>query len=503
MALITLALAPLALLLFLQIKFLPYHSEAITWLHRGLLALDLALVWTLWPGYRSGWGVRLWPKKSWWLALPGVLSAAALAYASMVATFPDERMYLATQWLHDLTYFDQITGAVSSLDRPNWYALIAPVNAVDLHGEDLIDDAKLAHIIEKNESSTGEQRWVASLPLAGRDLTGADLTQADIRQVDFSHAILNRANLRFAWAEEAHFDQAQLQGASLIGAWLQGASLIGAQLQGASLDGAQLQGAALGEELISGPRRYLLGVQLQGASLIGARLQGASVIHAELQGASLDHAQLQGASLNHAQLQGASFVDACVWRADAPQAGWKDTKVELPKEDKIHECDWTAASFVALKQLIVKVFPEGGSRRAAMERIEPRLDPTKALEGEGLMAEDWAARERETPAPEVYAKSRAELWRGLGCAAEGAPYVLHGLVSQFGYGLNLRYGYLPEIFVEREVARLFRLQSNAAKTLAAVFLDEAHCPGARGLSEADKAKLEKIAAPAAPPAPKP
>src|SRR6202045_330596 len=69
MALITLALAPVALLLYLQIKFLPYHSEWRTWLHRGLLALDLILVWTLWPGYRSGWGVRLWPERAWRLCL--------------------------------------------------------------------------------------------------------------------------------------------------------------------------------------------------------------------------------------------------------------------------------------------------------------------------------------------------------------------------------------------------------------------------------------------------
>src|ERR1700732_3158107 len=72
MALITLAVAPVALLLMIQIKFLPYHSEWITWWHRGLLALDLALVWTLWPGYRSGWGIRLWAKKAWGLAVGGV-----------------------------------------------------------------------------------------------------------------------------------------------------------------------------------------------------------------------------------------------------------------------------------------------------------------------------------------------------------------------------------------------------------------------------------------------
>lgn len=62
-ALITLAIAPVTLLLMIQIKFLPYHSEWITWLHRGLLALDLVLVWTLWPGYRSGWGGALMAEK--------------------------------------------------------------------------------------------------------------------------------------------------------------------------------------------------------------------------------------------------------------------------------------------------------------------------------------------------------------------------------------------------------------------------------------------------------
>jgi hypothetical protein len=47
------------------------------------------------------------------------------------------------------------------------------------------------------------------------------------------------------------------------------------------------------------------------------------------------------------------------------------------------------------------------------------------------------------------------------------------------------------------------IQSDAAKARAAAFLDEAHCAGAHGLSEADKAKLKEIAAPAAPQAPKP
>jgi hypothetical protein len=181
----------------------------------------------------------------------------------------------------------------------------------------------------------------------------------------------------------------------------------------------------------------------------------------------------------------------CAWRADANGAYWGDTRVAQPeigpKADKVPKCDWTAAAFVALKKLIAEEVPEGDTRRGAMERIEQRLDPTKALEGEDEMAKVWAAREREAPAPEVYEKSLAGQWRELGCAAEGAPYVLHGLVAQL---------ISPAISP-------FPGQSDAASALAAAFLDEAHCRGAHGLSENDKAELKKIAAPATPREPKP
>jgi hypothetical protein len=231
--------------------------------------------------------------------------------------------------------------------------------------------------------------------------------------------------------------------------------------------------------------------QLQGTVLVGAQLQGAVLDSAQLQGAILNYAQLQGASLDRAQLQGASFVDVCAWRADALQAAWKDTWVAHletgPKAGKVPECDWTAVSFAKLKQIITEAVPEGDIRRDVTERIERCLDPTKPLEGEKEMAKIWAARERESPTPEAYVKSLAGQWHELGCAAEGAPYVLPGLVAQ----------------LDSHFFSPFREQSDAAKALASAFLDEAHCAGAHGLSEADKARLKKIAAPAAPQAPKP
>ena len=478
MAMITLAVAPAALLLYLQIKFLPYHSEWITWLHRGLLAVDLVLVWTLWPGYRSGWGVRLWPKWSWWLLLASGSSAVALAYAVLLATFPDEQIYLATDWPRGSPAGRKIT----------------PVNTLDLDGEDLIDDAKKANITE-NESSAVEIRWIAALSLTGRDLTGANLESANVRHVDFTDAILNRANFKSAWAEKAHFNSAQLhrarlsrvhlQGASLDRAKLQGTSLIGAKLQGANLFLAELQGASLGGAHLQGS--FLGGAQLQGASLKGARLQGASLDGAKSPGSQSLLAELQGASLGNVQLHGTCFELVCTWRTDTRQATWKDTWVSAPKMGKTCGSNWTAASFAALKKLFTEEVPEGIYKRATMEKIEGHLNPTKVLEGENEMTRVWAARERESPAPEAYIKSLAGQWRELGCAAEGAPYVLDGLVIQLATPEDL------PVFYE----------SDAATALANDFLDEANCPGAHGLSKAAKAVLNKIAAQTAPQAPEP
>ena len=200
--------------------------------------------------------------------------------------------------------------------------MIAPVNNLDLHGQDLIENSKLEDIIKKNEASANALRWTPTVSLRGRDFTEANLREADLRHADFSGAILNRADLSFAWAKNAHFDNARIRGAALERAQLQGASFKYAQLQGAYLDGAQLHGATLDEAKLQGafvsfaffelivtqlPGASLNGTQLQGAIVSGANLQAASLKKANLQAAELGGTNLQGAWLILAQLQGASL----------------------------------------------------------------------------------------------------------------------------------------------------------------------------------------------------
>jgi hypothetical protein len=54
MAWVTLAIAPVFVILTCQLKFLPYHSGAVTWSHRILIAFDLLVVLLLWPSALDG-----------------------------------------------------------------------------------------------------------------------------------------------------------------------------------------------------------------------------------------------------------------------------------------------------------------------------------------------------------------------------------------------------------------------------------------------------------------
>jgi hypothetical protein len=263
---------------------------------------------------------------------------------------------------------------------------------------------------------------------------------------------------------------AQLQGASLLGAHLQGASFFGAKLQGASLDFAELQGA------------NLEAAQLQGASLNTAQLQAASLLGAELQVASLGGAQLQGADLTQAQLQGAWLQGVSVWRTLAPnqqqltgaQVAMPDTRPKFTGfgcSRSWDTCDWTGTFYTALKSMIQEWVPAGPRRAQALARVakleKPAYFPDQASAGA------WVDLSKESSLSAAsYPDTLVKTLIGVGCADDGAPYVISGLIQQ------LRYRFEQHPSQEAGVAK--------------AFLDEAKCPGAHGLSTADKASLQSI-----------
>lgn len=328
MAWITLALAPIYIILAFQIAFLPYHSHLATWTHRLLLLIELAVAFVLWPvvvdarkdfSWRRLWRrvertavipIRLLSAKKerrWeWqrLRLQAVPIAACTSFVAIslgLASFPGE------------PHVNLLTGNSPFAVRcDRWIPdrwISRSFDRLVLPGVVVVDDEKLGKI-EKATAAKGQRpsEGERTRSFRERDLTCGTFDSADLRRADFAGARMSGASFEFTLLQGASLSRAQLQGASLFEAQLQSADLKSAQLQGAGLFAAHLQGAYLNDAQLQGAT--LWGAQLQGANLWSAQLQGAELLDAHLQGAYLHDAQLQGASLHNAHLQGASLSGA-------------------------------------------------------------------------------------------------------------------------------------------------------------------------------------------------
>jgi hypothetical protein len=132
-------------------------------------------------------------------------------------------------------------------------------------------------------------------------------------------------------------------------------------------------------------------------------------------------------------------------------------------------CQWSERSYSALKSLIENSVPEGALRDDALERIETLEKPPFIIQDESATA--WADLASPSVSVDHQSQGLIRQLKEIGCAADGSPYVIGGLIPQLG----------P------------RFQSIAREAeVATAFLDEAKCPGARDLSKENKEKLEEI-----------
>jgi uncharacterized protein YjbI with pentapeptide repeats len=517
---ISLVFGPIALLIFFQLRFLPYHSEWITWWQRITVVIDIVLLWILWPSIALGettprrWNgyLRIKVRASLLVTiLPFLLIAA-------IATFPGE-------WLE------------SKLRRMQGRAMLhellvaGPVNYVTGKPQSWWSNVLVVPNFQGGERALSLRgRSLEGAVLDGANLRNADFTGASLAGAKFTLADLREARFGFDWSrggspagsptgcsegirctqlQGADFRQAQLQGASLARAQLQGARFSLAQLQGASLDQAQLQGAELTQAHLQGASLSL--AQLQGAMLIDAQLEGTNLDQAQLQGANLVGAQLQGASLNNTQLQGAwlagppsfehdarldgaSLAHTYVWRTYPPanpNGAFVGNPEPRPKylflDCPAGECDWSEKSYAALKSLIEDSVPLSGQRNDALRQIATLEKPPNAADD--VAAEAWTkvAKEQNAP-PGSYFNTLAEILKKVGCADDGAPYVIKSFMRPAGLGVG---GVLPVNLVWLD-QRFQGVPSQQEAELAAAFLDERKCLGARGLSEETRANLKDI-----------
>ena len=139
-------------------------------------------------------------------------------------------------------------------------------------------------------------------------------------------------------------------------------------------------------------------------------------------------------------------------------------------------CLWSAAEYDELRKMMTKSNETSADSAPWIARLAhdtaariARLDPASGLEEEAAMAKGWTALEKASPPELAYVQKRAERLGDIGCAAEGAPYVILGILQRPAWLGNAR-----------------------GALVAARFLDEKHCPGAAKLPEDAKLKLQEI-----------
>ncbi len=424
---ISLVIGPVLLLLLVEVQFLPFHSEGITWLHRIFVLVDIFLLWALWPAVVDGGSEmqrpRRWPQKR--LLLGGF---AAIGVAFTAATFPGEWLdgHISNkQWIPPNGITAWLGAKDAGNDQPIWTSfhdllVNCPYdpksqrrrslfsNTLVLPGFNALEAAKM------DDSKLGPFEY--TFTRKNGHFEGAIFQGADLRKINLENAYLQGASLL----------QAKLQGAQLYNANLKGADLNQAKLQGASLDNAQLQGAKMD------------GVYLLGAWALKADLMGAALSGAQLQGTVLDAAQLQGTVLDAAQLQGASLEHAYLWRAELDKKSTNTIRAqrlmwEQSSEQSGPSTDskpWTNETFLSLKKTIEGDVPAGDMRTEALKRVEI-LDPGGSFADEAKMP-DWRKKIEAATSiePEEYKKALAGELKALACSGDAdARYVVRGLVS--------------------------------------------------------------------------
>ena len=445
MAWITLAIAPVLVLLVFQFKFLPYHSHVVTWSHRLLVLIELATVFLLWPMALDAARDLDWRRV---LLQPFSLVSALLVIvlSLSVATFPGE------------PHVNLFTGRpLHAVDCSRWIPEV--IDRLDVRNEQLVDTEKLARI-ERDAATKGllpsegeRTRNFAKRDLACGTFTSADLRRANFNQVeasgaafdsawlqgaDFSQARLRQTNFFEAHLQQADFGTAELQGSFLRFAELQGAFFFISKLQGANLQDsdskgayfatAMLQGASLDRAELQGatfwsapdPAHFIGPARLEGASLDAAKLQGADLRGTSLRGASLDDAQLQGADLDGSDLALASISNAYVWRAKGARCA--DSRVINPRTDAVLDIDGSIrVTKEAVGALIARVLYVLGGNRKDETRLRMAAglddDPGKADTAEIEKAwQDCAARTAARKDAD-FAKEQAAFLRSLVCDA--------------------------------------------------------------------------------------
>jgi uncharacterized protein YjbI with pentapeptide repeats len=363
-AMLTVAILPVLTLLFMQLMFLPYQSDWITWLHRCFVALDLAIVFLLWRSYRHGRGALFslpTGRGIIGVGLYGVFSGLAVT-GTLAASFPcalpirwekrmaaedwgrcetglEEAVRSFNRWIEphliwltradteydamSLADFSGVRLADKWLERGAQYGpftvFVAFPNRMKLDDAVLVDPKETNLLIAarqerareleaQGDQSGGEQAEGKSSMGPAQRSNETDRYSFDARGRNFRAARLARADLNVV-----NFERADLSLSSLSDARLSYANLASTKLLRANLDETYLNNADLTSANLSYAGMY--GTKLKQSeriltNMIGAVLQDISISGfwpVNASGAYLTKVKWKDADIYSAEFSGAKL----------------------------------------------------------------------------------------------------------------------------------------------------------------------------------------------------
>jgi hypothetical protein len=231
-------IGPVLLLLGFQLRFLPYHSIPVTYVHRWAFLLDVILLLLLWPKISRS---RAQQASAWHnsKALFRICSAVCISgllvwFSAFIAVVPGERadQPLFRSWgtfplRQTAGFVGGSTVELNTMARPFSQSLSLP-------GE---------RLVEQDEDKL--KKLAVTVSLSGRDfrqafLVGTDLRKADLHEANLSGTWLIAANLSGAYLIAATLNSTDLSDANLNNADLSHANLSFADLSRTNLTGATL-----------------------------------------------------------------------------------------------------------------------------------------------------------------------------------------------------------------------------------------------------------------------
>jgi hypothetical protein len=515
--LITLILAPIAVLIQIQLTFLPYHHTWITWVQRIAILLDLRLAWVFWRTITENEGKIDFPEaRLTWHKLRHPFAATRSVYrqrqlaflSSVIVVFAS--LFVINHRGEWLSQAIAIQAGADDKTLSDWF-LHGPIDMVVgrpagwfFYNVLVVPNTKLV-----KDSDWNEDRDYPSLSLRGRDLRGAVLIGSDLRGADFTGANLNDARLDRAILTRARF------GCSLLRqnpeshtwpkdecTWLQNVSLFEAQLQETDFTNARMQGA------------ILLSANLQGATLDGTLLEDAVLIQAKLQGARVtavdaSRAYLEEANLIGARIEGTRFNGALVSRTSFELAIMKRVSVDGSKgrpglivgennNSGLYLADFTTEPFNGATDIKYDRNRGQRIRSQVLDLLPPdrRFKYTQAIERFNREPDtDWHAAKKQKEDDEKNKENlaaRDQYLEGIICGADSAPYMTRGIVNNavikrvFQYLITADNG---QDITPSPTAR--RAQAQKVNELVSKFMRaKEQCLGANGLRSADFEQID-------------